>query len=153
MTAHARTSRLEGSVLHLLHRAGQKAEGVFTVECPPDALTPRQYAVLLAVDNNPEISQTRLVEETGIDRSTLANVVARLVSKGLLNRKRTRSDGRTNALQLSVNGHNALRAVHPGALRTDERVLAALSPLQRRELMQALQQIVRSLNPSKPTHE
>ena len=91
MRANTRTSRLDGSILHLLHRAGQQAEGVFIVECPPDALTPRQYAVLLAVDNNPEISQTGLVEETGIDRSTLADVVARLVKKGLISRERTRT--------------------------------------------------------------
>jgi MarR family transcriptional regulator, temperature-dependent positive regulator of motility len=142
------TSRLDGSILHLLHRAGQQAEGVFIVECPPDALTPRQYAVLLAVDNNPEISQTGLVEETGIDRSTLADVVARLAKKGLISRERTRTDARTNALRLTPEGRTALETVHPAALKTDDRILTALKPEQRAELIQALQQIVQSLKTS-----
>jgi MarR family transcriptional regulator, temperature-dependent positive regulator of motility len=145
MKAHAQPGRLDGSVLHLLHRAGQHAEGIFIEESPEDALTPRQYAILLAVDTTPDISQTALVGETGIDRSTLADVVARLVTKGLLLRKRTRADARTNALKLSPKGRDALEAVHPSALRADERILAALNPQQRAVLIEALQQIVQSL--------
>ncbi len=145
MTTKALAGRLDGSILHLLHRAGQQAEGVFIAESPEDALTPRQYAILLAVETTPEISQTGLVEDTGIDRSTLADVVARLVTKGLLLRKRTKSDARTNALKLSPKGRDALEAVHPAALRADERILAALTPSQRADLIEALQQIVQSL--------
>jgi MarR family transcriptional regulator, temperature-dependent positive regulator of motility len=150
MRATTRTGRLDGSILHLLHRAGQQAEGVFIVESPPEALTPRQYAILFAVENNPDISQTGLVEETGIDRSTLADVVSRLVNKGLLARKRTKTDARTNALRLTPEGRTALEAVHPAAVRTDERILAALKPEQRADLLEALHQIVQSLKVAAP---
>ena len=37
-------------------------------------------------------SQTKLVEHTRVDRSTLADIVRRLVRKGLPQRRRTRED-------------------------------------------------------------
>ncbi|NJO34345.1 MAG: MarR family transcriptional regulator [Rhodospirillales bacterium] len=79
-----RSGALDASALHLLHRAGQCAEVLFTNEAAKADLTPRQFAVLVCVAQNPDVSQTGLVEQTGVDRSTLADVVRRLVKKGLL---------------------------------------------------------------------
>ena len=74
---HSGTSRrLDRSSLHLLHRAGQRAGEVFAREMGSD-LTPRQYAVLASVAKSEGLSQTDLVAATGIDRSTLADVVRR----------------------------------------------------------------------------
>ena len=80
--------RLERSPIHLLHRAGQCASDVFQGEMGEGDLTPRQYAVLVAVSQNEGLSQTDLVEITGIDRSTVAGIISRLIRKGLLDRKR-----------------------------------------------------------------
>ena len=76
------------SALHLLHRAGQCADELFATNVGTSDLTPRQFAVIKAVEASEEPSQTMLVEKTGIDRSTLADIVRRLVAKGLLQRKR-----------------------------------------------------------------
>ena len=43
-----KTDRMHRSPMHLLHRAGQCAETLFTAETPSD-LTPRQFAVLVTV--------------------------------------------------------------------------------------------------------
>jgi DNA-binding MarR family transcriptional regulator len=51
-------------------------------------LAPRQHAVLVAVSQNEGLSQTNLVEKTGVDRSTLADIVRRMLKKGLLQRRR-----------------------------------------------------------------
>ena len=71
--------KLEQSPIHLLHRAGQCAGDVFQAEMSQGDLTPRQYAILLTVAQNEGLSQTHLVEKTGIDRSTLADIVRRLL--------------------------------------------------------------------------
>ena len=86
MKNNHRSGALDISALHLLHRAGQCAEVLFTNETGKADLTPRQYAILASVAQNPDISQTGLVEQTGVDRSTLADIVRRLVKKGLLQR-------------------------------------------------------------------
>ena len=71
MKDNHRSGPLDTSALHLLHRAGQCAEVLFTNETSKSDLTPRQYAVLVCVGQNPDVSQTGLVEQTGVDRSTL----------------------------------------------------------------------------------
>ena len=48
-----RSGPLDASALHLLHRAGQCAEVLFTNEAAKNDLTPRQFAVLACVADNP----------------------------------------------------------------------------------------------------
>ena len=143
MKNNHRSSALEISALHLLHRAGQCAEVLFTNETGKADLTPRQYAILASVAQNPDISQTGLVEQTGVDRSTLADIVRRLVKKGLLQRKRTRRDARMYAVRLTQRGQSALSAIKPAAARVDQRLLSVLATGQRGEFIEALGEIVK----------
>ena len=126
-----RSGPLDASALHLLHRAGQCAEVLFTNEATKADLTPRQFAVLVCVAQNPDVSQTGLVEQTGVDRSTLADVVRRLVKKGLLQRKRTRRDARMYAVRLTAKGQSILNSVKPLASKVDQRILSVLRSDQR----------------------
>jgi DNA-binding MarR family transcriptional regulator len=138
-------SRLERSPLHLLHRAGQCAAEIFQAEMGAGDLTPRQFAVLVTVASHEGLSQTNLVEKTGIDRSTLADVVRRMLKKGLLSRRRTKDDARAYAVKLTDEGWRVLRATEPLAKRVDDRILAVLSMPQRDRLLQDLNAIVDSL--------
>ncbi len=109
-------------------------------------LTPRQYAVLLTVSLNEGLSQTHLVERTGIDRSTLADIVRRMLKKGLLQRRRTKEDARAYAVKLTEEGWKALKAADPVARRVDERILTVLPGEQQRErFMEDLNAIVGAL--------
>src|SRR5688500_140222 len=142
MKNNHRSGSLDVSALHLLHRAGQCAEVLFTNETGKTDLTPRQYAILASVSQNPDVSQTGLVEQTGVDRSTLADIVRRLVKKGLLQRKRTRRDARMYAVRLTQKGSAVLRNAEPAARTTDERILSALPVAQRDAFLDALARIV-----------
>ena len=138
-------NRLERSPLHLLHRAGQCAAEMFQIELGGDHLTPRQYAVLLTVAQNEGLNQTQLVERTGIDRSTLADIVRRMLKKGLLQRRRTRDDARAYSVKLTEQGARILKAHDPLARRVDERILASLPNAQRDRFLQDLNAIVQAL--------
>jgi MarR family transcriptional regulator, temperature-dependent positive regulator of motility len=137
--------RLERSPIHLLHRAGQCASDVFQGEMGEGDLTPRQYAVLVAVSQNEGLSQTSLVEKTGVDRSTLADIVRRMLKKGLLQRRRTKDDARAYAVKLTDEGWRILKAADPLAKRVDEKILAALPGQQRERFLQDLTLIVEAL--------
>ncbi len=108
-------------------------------------LTPRQYAVLVAVSQNEGLSQTHLVEKTGVDRSTLADIVRRMLKKGLLQRRRTRDDARAYAVKLTEEGWRILKTVDPLAKRVDDKILAALPGQQRERFLQDLTLIVEAL--------
>jgi DNA-binding MarR family transcriptional regulator len=146
MKNNHRSGTLDISALHLLHRAGQCAEVLFTNETGKADLTPRQYAILASVAQNPDISQTGLVEQTGVDRSTLADIVRRLVKKGLLQRKRTRRDARMYAVRLTQRGQSALSAIKPAAARVDQRLLSVLATGQRGDFIEALGEIVKVMS-------
>jgi DNA-binding MarR family transcriptional regulator len=135
------------SVLHLLHRAGQCADELFAANMRDSELTPRQYVVLRAVADSEDPSQTTLVEKTGIDRSTLADIVRRLVERGLLQRRRTRRDARMYAVRLTDAGSAVLKSAGPASQATDERLLAAVPARDRDALVNALTHIVTALTP------
>jgi DNA-binding MarR family transcriptional regulator len=134
--------QLDRSAMHLLHRAGQCATDLFLAAARNSGLTPRQYAVLTTIAEEEGLTQTELVARTGIDRSTLADIVARLIGRGLIQRRRAKHDGRAYAIKLSAQGAKALRDAEPGASATDSRLLAKLPPAKRQEFLESLQTIV-----------
>jgi DNA-binding MarR family transcriptional regulator len=123
--ASKRSGELDRSPVHLLHRASQAVEEIFQGEAGDD-LTPRQLAVLATVAGNEGLSQTDIVNLTGIDRSTLADIVRRLVKKGLLQRRRTKQDARAYAVKLTDEGQRVLRAAGPVAKKVDQLIAKAL---------------------------
>ncbi|MGE3066658.1 MAG: MarR family winged helix-turn-helix transcriptional regulator [Hyphomicrobiaceae bacterium] len=146
MKRESALDRLDRSPVHLLHRAGQVAGDIFNAEMGNGDLTPRQLAVLMTVAHNEGLSQTGLVERTGIDRSTLADIVRRMLKKGLLQRRRTREDARAYAIRLTEEGRRMLRTAEPMAKRVDERILDALSARQREQFLNDLRSIVAQLS-------
>ncbi len=123
---------LADSPSHLMHRVLQLALDIYAEEAGPDGLTQRQFAVLEAVSARSGLTQTDLVKATGIDRSTLADLVARMTAKGLLERERSALDARAKAVRLSEAGQAALEAARPRVVAADKRILALL-PKARRE--------------------
>lgn len=140
------SASLERSPIHLLHRAGQCAGDIFQNKLGTTDLTPRQFAVLVTVSNNEGLSQTQLVERTGIDRSTLADIVRRMLKKNLLQRRRTREDARAYAVKLTEEGWRTLRSVEPTALEVDTVVLSALPSGERERFIEHLNTIVEALS-------
>ena len=123
---------LERSPSHLLHRALQHALNIYTDAAGPGSPTQRQFAVLCAVAGDEGLTQTDLVRATGIDRSTLAELVSRMIGKGWLARERSSADGRANTVTLTDNGRAALAEVEPKVAAADARILA-LIPSRARE--------------------
>ncbi len=134
----AKSFDLETSPGHLLRRANQFANDLYTNETDASALTQRQFAVLFAIDQREGASQTELVQATGIDRSTLADMIVRMQSKDLLARKRTDEDQRANSVRLTPVGRRALRSAMPAMLRSESGILEVLPQRMRGEFIKAL---------------
>ena len=102
---------LESSLSHLLRRAQQFAYDQFVQQMGDGSITPRQFIVLFAVNEEEGLSQTDLVNRTGIDRSTLADMISRMIKNGLLARKRTAEDARANAVRSYLIQHGVSGAL------------------------------------------
>ena len=104
---------LARSVTHLLHRAQQAAVNESAAALADKGLTIRQFAVLAALNDDDGQSQSSLVDVTGIDRSTLADMVSRMEKTGLVQRVKSKEDARAKAVSLTDAG----RAAFEGPLR------------------------------------
>ena len=135
---------LEKSPSHLLHRALQLALDIYADEQGEGGVTQRQYAVLAAVEAYEGLTQTDLVRTTGIDRSTLADMVARMIVKGLLERQRSTADARANAVSLTQAGRVALAEAKPKMAAADARLLRLLSSAKREALTAGLRELIRA---------
>lgn len=135
---------LDRSPSHLLHRALQLALDIYAEELGDEAPTQRQYAVLVAVSLNEGLTQTDLVRATGIDRSTLADMVARMIGKGLLARERSAADARANTVSLTDAGRAELEAARAKVEAADKRILALLPGGKRDSFLNTLAAMARA---------
>ena len=129
---------LGASATHLLHRALQLALDFHAEAAGPATITQRQFTVLAAAGAADGGTQNDLVRATGIDRSTLADLVARMLAKGLLERERSATDARANTVRLSPAGRAALTAGAGPASSADARLLGLLSPKKRDTFLKIL---------------
>jgi DNA-binding MarR family transcriptional regulator len=137
------------SLAHLLHRATQQADHALHLEVAgksmPVHVTIRQYVTLRAVADSETINQTGLTEATGIDRSTLADIVRRLQEAGLIERQRSPHDRRSYAIGLRLPGVTALSDYEDAVARADRRVLGSVPSRLRAPLVEALTAIIKAV--------
>lgn len=132
---------LARSFSHLLKRAVQYSVHRYNEEVGKSGLTHRQFTVLVAVDANDGKSQTELVKITGIDRSTLADMVARMMAQGLVQRRRTKEDARTNSVKLTPAGKKMLKTAQAGAEDVDKSLLGLFPVADRKTLIDCLAEL------------
>jgi DNA-binding MarR family transcriptional regulator len=150
--ANARADAIDKSIIHLLHRASQRASEIFAQETRDFDLTARQFAVITTVAQHEGLSQTDLVRLTGIDRSTLADLVQRLLKRGVIQRERTTQDGRTYAVSLSSEGRGLLESIKPYARRADRLVLSCLGDEDGKLAAQILNRLLRKVDDQSPAN-
>jgi DNA-binding MarR family transcriptional regulator len=145
---HAGDAGLDRSPSHLLHRALQLALDIYAEETGNGALTQRQFAVLSAVMAKEGCTQSELVRATGIDRSTLAELVARLIGKDLLARERSTLDARANTVRLTDAGRTAVHEAGPRVAQADARILALVPGAKRDAFLKTLRDMARAAGKS-----
>jgi DNA-binding MarR family transcriptional regulator len=136
------SSSQNSSLLDLIYRAHQVSHEIFNATLEGADITPRQYTVLAAVARKDGASQTDITAMTGIDRSTLADVVRRLSRKGLISRRRTRQDARAYAVRLTPEGEGVVERMAPLVAEVDERLLSSLAIGRRAALREDLEAMI-----------
>jgi len=131
---------------HQIRRLQQIAVAIFLQETGETGLTPVQYAALQAAANQPGIDQRTLAGLVGLDTSTLAGVIDRLETRGLVQRNPDARDRRVRLVSPTVEGHQALAQMVPAMMRAQKRILAPLSKADQREFTRMLDVLVTANN-------
>lgn len=134
---------------HLIRRL-QQAHKVLWSEIVRADLTSSQFAVLNVLQLYPHIDQKTLGDRVGMDRSTIAGIVTRLVRNGLVVKVRDFEDQRRNVLRLSSRGRRLLSDTLPAASKVSEQLIAELDEGDRRELLRILNILVSAHHPIEP---
>jgi DNA-binding MarR family transcriptional regulator len=77
-----------------------------------------------------------------VDRSTLAELVARLAERGLLERSRSTTDARAKQVRLTEAGRERLDASRPAAAEVDQALLARLPKDKRARFLKDLGRLI-----------
>ena len=135
---------------HLLRRCYQYHGDLFQRETGARDLTKQQFMLLSALEHNDGASQTELVDITGIDRSTLAEMVRRMRDRGLLMRERTEDDMRANAVNITFTGRKAVRAARAAAEKADRGLLDPIPAAERARFLRLLGMIAAAADSEEP---
>ncbi|KQP57235.1 MarR family winged helix-turn-helix transcriptional regulator [Agreia sp. Leaf283] len=103
---------------YLIRRAQQAHVAAWQREVSSE-ITSVQFGVMNVLSQSPGASQTELCARLDLDRSTIADLVARLERRGILERVRDASDKRRNVLHLTEAGAAELDALLPKVARVD----------------------------------
>ena len=104
-------------------------------------ITPGQFGVIVLIGSNPGLTQSALARAVGIERSTMVAVIDALESRGLVARRPSPSDRRSNALVLSDAGKELVDRLKPIVQTHDARVVGALSEAEKEQLIDLLSRI------------
>ena len=103
-------------------------------------LPPGRVGILLLIEANPGVTQTRLAQAVGLDRSTLVGVLDVLEARGLVERRRG-EDRRTNGLLLTRAGRALVAGLKRRIRAHERRVAARLTTEEKDQLLALLEKL------------
>lgn len=125
----------------LIRRAQQRHVAIWMREVSTD-VTSVQYAVLLVLEQRPGVSQRELGDELDLDRSTIAELAARMVRNGLLERISDPHDKRRNTLFLTTTGRALLAELKPRVDNVERVLTQELSTAERDTLRHLIERLL-----------
>lgn len=111
---------------HLARRL-QQAHYLLWNTMVSEEITSPQFAVLNALVAEPGLDQRTVGERVGLDRSTIAEVITRLIRRELLDKVRDPQDGRRYLLHLTDEGKRTHRKLTVRTARMNQVFLGPLS--------------------------
>jgi len=132
---------LEDQIGHLLRRANQRHTAIFAEDMSARNLTPMQFAVLVKIHEEGEVSQNKLGRLAAMDPATVQGVVKRLAERRLIKAGRDPNDRRRHLWRLSAAGTRLVAQVLPIAQHITQETLAPLSASERKNLIEVLRKL------------
>ncbi len=127
---------------YLLNRAAQRCQEHFDGLMEPVGVRSRQFRVLALLGETEPLSQVEIGERLGIDRNTIVLLLDDLEALGYVTRRRDPRDRRAHCVSLTETGKETRTHGLEMARRTNDAVLAPLTPDERTQLHGLLQRLI-----------
>jgi DNA-binding MarR family transcriptional regulator len=127
---------------YLLGRAADAVKALGERDLEPLGITPREYTVLAVLAEESPLSQTRVAEILGLDRTTILKLGASLEQLGLVMRERDPADRRAYAVALTPAGEQMRKQAFRLLLDCERQFLSTLAPLERKQLHDLLARLL-----------
>jgi DNA-binding MarR family transcriptional regulator len=141
-----KTKIIWGRAGFLVRRLHQIHMAIFLKECAQEQVTPIQWGIMTIVSAAPGVGHIEIAEELGIDRSNVANVVDRLMRRGVLTQAVSEVDRRKKTISITDAGRKLMDAFEPKAERAQRNLLEPLNEEERQTFMALLSRVVEHNN-------
>ncbi len=132
----------EESVGYKLRLAQIMAYQAFEAQVSGYGSAPRYLGLLCVIQANPGQPQSRLAEAVALQRSSLVPILDRLEREGVVERRTTENDRRSNTVWLTDNGEQVLKALLEEAERHEDTLSQDMSAEERDMLLRSLDKII-----------
>jgi DNA-binding MarR family transcriptional regulator len=133
---------LESLVGFLLRCASTIADASYYKQVGSAEITPRQFAVLLSLRNSGPMTQAALSSAIRMDRSTINEMVPRMIERDLVSKSNAPDDKRAIHLALTAHGLKTLKELLPTTALSQDLILATLPKEYRRIFKHCLEMII-----------
>jgi DNA-binding MarR family transcriptional regulator len=127
---------------HLIRRAHQVSVAIFMEETADHEVTPVQFAILDALQDDPGEDQVTLARKVAFDAATFGSVITRLEARGWVRREADAVDRRRKRLWVTPQGAEAARRMKRPVLKVQQRLLAPLEASEQQQLIALLDKLV-----------
>ncbi len=110
-------------------------------------LRPYHYRLMASLEEAGPVGQAELGRVSGIDRSDVANMLAELEQRGLVERTTDPDNRRRNIVTITNAGKDQLTALDDVIDKVQEQVVAPLTPSERRQLLRLLRKLLSESTP------
>jgi DNA-binding MarR family transcriptional regulator len=107
-------------------------------------LTVPEWRIIAVLGRRPGLTAKEIAEATEMDKVAVSRAVARLARRRRVRASADRDDARRQRLSLTREGEELHARIAPIALQTEEKLLAALSVRERRELDALIDRLLQS---------
>lgn len=122
--------------------ANQVSQGIARTYSERFGLSITEWRVIAILGRFENIPAATVAHHSAMDKVAISRAVRRLLDLKLIQRREGREDRRAKPLALTRSGRRVYEAIAPAALDFEARLLAALTPAERRSLDRILEKLL-----------
>jgi DNA-binding MarR family transcriptional regulator len=136
---------------HLIRMLRERSVAAFVAVSGSDEVSVQQLKVLVALyQKGRPVFQTELGEASGIDRSTIGEMIHRMVRRGLVRRRIPKENRRARELTITAAGEKIMHRLLPKLVEANELALAPLNDAERDKFIDLLRKLHNALPVARP---